>query len=115
MKRTTFLLSALLALSMLLAACQPATPAPATTAPATEAPATPPPAAPTEFPRNETLYVSGAAWGPASTWNPFQPGSLANTTGTLGFVYETLFDFDPMTGEFIPWLAESGAWTNATT
>ncbi len=69
----------------------------------------------TELPRAETLYVSGAAWGPASTWNPFQPGSLANTTGTLGFVYETLFDYDPMTGEMTPWLAQSGTWTNATT
>jgi peptide/nickel transport system substrate-binding protein len=50
---------------------------------------------PTEFPRNETIYVSGSAWGPASTWNPFQPGSLANTTGTIGFVYEFLYAFDP--------------------
>jgi len=25
------------------------------------------------YDRSETLYVSGAAWGPASTWNPFQP------------------------------------------
>ncbi len=76
-----------------------------------------PTAAPTEvtFPRNETLYVSGAAWGPASTWNPFQPGSLANTTGTLGYVYETLFDFDPQKGELIPWLAESGQWTDPST
>jgi peptide/nickel transport system substrate-binding protein len=67
------------------------------------------------FPRNETLYVSGAAWGPASTWNPFQPGSLANTTGTLGFVYETLFDFDPQTGVLTGWLAKSGTWTDPTT
>ena len=27
--------------------------------------------------RDETLYVSGSAWGPASTWNPFQTGNLA--------------------------------------
>jgi peptide/nickel transport system substrate-binding protein len=67
------------------------------------------------YERSETLYVSGAAWGPASTWNPFQPGSLANTTGTIGNVYEFLFAFDPMTGELTPWLAESGEWTDATT
>ncbi|KAA3643522.1 MAG: ABC transporter substrate-binding protein [Chloroflexi bacterium] len=67
---------------------------------------------PTEYPRNETLYVSGAAWGPASTWNPFQPGSLANTTGTIGYVYEFLYAFDPQTGELTPWLAEDGAWTD---
>jgi peptide/nickel transport system substrate-binding protein len=67
------------------------------------------------YERDETLYVSGAAWGPASTWNPFQPGSLANTTGTLGLVYETLFQFDPMSGELTPFLAESGEWTDDTT
>ncbi|MEW6239886.1 MAG: ABC transporter substrate-binding protein, partial [Chloroflexota bacterium] len=120
MKRLTIIVSVLVALSIMLAACQPA----ATQPPATEPPATEPivteppvvePAAPTEFPRGETLYVSGAAWGPASTWNPFQPGSLANTTGTIGYVYEFLFSFDPLTGEFIPWLAESGDWADATT
>lgn len=120
MKRLSLILSAMLALSMILAACQPATTYPPATEPpavepvVTEPPA-PEPAAPTEFPRSETLYVSGAAWGPASTWNPFQPGSLANTTGTIGYVYEFLFSFDPLTGEFIPWLAESGDWADATT
>lgn len=132
MKRSMLLVSILVALSLVLAACQ----APAATTPApaepTQAPAAPtePPAAPTEppaepeapvevipteFPRAETLYVSGAAWGPASTWNPFQPGSLANTTGTIGFVYEFLFNFDPQTATMIPWLAESGTWTDAAT
>ena len=83
-----------------------------TEAPATEAPAA---AEPATFDRSETLYVSGSAWGPASTWNPFQPGSLANTTGTIGFVYEFLYSFDPMTGVLSPWLAESGQWTDDTT
>ncbi|MFO7742458.1 MAG: ABC transporter substrate-binding protein [Anaerolineae bacterium] len=68
-----------------------------------------------EYERSETIYVSGAAWGPPSTWNPFQPGSLANTTGTTGNLYEFLFHFDPMTGEFIPWLAESGEWSDDKT
>jgi peptide/nickel transport system substrate-binding protein len=68
-----------------------------------------------EYARNETLYTSGAAWGPPSTWNPFQPGSLANTTGTIGNVYEFLFAFDPQTGELTPWLAESGEWSDDTT
>jgi peptide/nickel transport system substrate-binding protein len=67
------------------------------------------------YERSETLYVSGAAWGPPSTWNPFQPGTLANTTGTIGFLYEFLFHFNPLTGEFIPWLAESGDWADDTT
>jgi peptide/nickel transport system substrate-binding protein len=71
---------------------------------------TAPPAVET-YPRSETLFIGGAAWGPASTWNPFQPGSLANTTGTIGLVYEFLYSFDPMSGALTPWLAESGEWT----
>ncbi len=67
------------------------------------------------YERNETLYVSGSAWGPVSTWNPFQPGSLANATGTIGYVYEFLFAYDPMSGEMIPWLAEDGTWSDDTT
>lgn len=69
----------------------------------------------TSYARNETLYVGGAAWGPASTWNPFQPGSLANTTGTIGLVYEFLYSYDPLTGEMTPWLAESSKWTDDST
>ncbi len=69
----------------------------------------------TAYPRNETLYVSGAAWGPPNDWNPFITWSKANTTGTNGLVYETLFAFNPMTGELTPWLAESGGWTDPTT
>ncbi|MBN1428847.1 MAG: ABC transporter substrate-binding protein [Anaerolineae bacterium] len=86
---------------------------------ATEKPAEEPveevPSAPETFERSETLYVSGAAWGPPSTWNPFQPGNLANTTGTIGFVYEFLYSYDPLAGEFTPWLAENGEWTDDTT
>jgi peptide/nickel transport system substrate-binding protein len=67
------------------------------------------------YERSETLYVAGAAWGPPSTWNPFQPGNLANTTGTIGFLYEFLYAYDPLSGEMQPWLAESGEWTDDTT
>jgi len=67
------------------------------------------------YERSETLYVSGAAWGPPSTWNPFQPGSLANTTGTIGYLYEFLFAFNPLTGDLTPWLAQSGDWADDTT
>ena len=67
------------------------------------------------YDRSETLSVSGAAWGPPTTWNPFQPGNLANTTGTIGFVYEFLYSFDPQTGELTPWLAEDSEWTDDTT
>lgn len=121
MKRSIFVISILVILSMLLAACGQATEAPAEPVAPAEEPAEPgeemaePAAAEVVYDRSETLYVSGAAWGPPSTWNPFQPGSLANTTGTLGFVYETLFDYDPMSGTMTPWLAESGAWVDDNT
>jgi peptide/nickel transport system substrate-binding protein len=123
MKKSVVVVSLLVVLAMVLAACQsaPATQAPAadTAAPvtatvaATEAATAA--AAVTDLPRNETIFVSGAAWGPASTWNPFQSGNLANTSGTVGLVYETLFGFDPLSGKMIPWLAESGTWTTPTT
>ncbi|CAG0935779.1 Periplasmic dipeptide transport protein [Thermoflexales bacterium] len=132
MKRSMlFVLTALLVLSVVLSACGPSvTPAPqfvtkevvvtkeVQTVVTKEIVLTPTPvpeAAVTELNRSETLYVSGAAWGPASTWNPFQPGSLANTTGSIGFVYEFLFAFDPQTGELTPWLAESGTWKDDNT
>ncbi|MGA2111070.1 MAG: ABC transporter substrate-binding protein [Anaerolineales bacterium] len=132
MRKLLPVLSVVIALSMVLCACAPAatpTAAPATMAPAatmppaaTVAPATAAPAAtagpntsvPSNLPRNQTIFISGAAWGPASSWNPFS-GVLANTTGTVGLVYETLFGFDPLSGNMIPWLAESGTWTNPTT
>jgi peptide/nickel transport system substrate-binding protein len=138
MKRLTLVFSLLVVFSMLLGACTAtptattaptAVPAEDTAAPTAEAPsggeatvAEEPTAAPetsaeipAEFPRAETLYVSGSAWGPASTWNPFQPGSLANTTGTIGFLYEFLYSYDPQTGKLTPWLAESGEWTDGQT
>jgi peptide/nickel transport system substrate-binding protein len=67
------------------------------------------------YERKETLYVSGAAWGPPSDWNPFITWSKANTSGTVGLIYETLFMYDPQTDSYIPWLASSGKWVNANT
>jgi len=63
-----------------------------------------------QFPRGETLYISGAAWGPPSDWNPFITWSKANTSGTVGLIYEPLFFYDPLRDELIPWLAEKGTW-----
>ena len=34
----------------------------------------------------------------------------AYVPGTIGLVYETLFLYDPLTDEYIPWLATSGEW-----
>jgi len=67
------------------------------------------------YERSETFYMSGVAWGPVSDWNPFNSGTKANSTGTVGFVYETLFHYDPLSGVLVPWLAESGDWTDDTT
>jgi len=67
------------------------------------------------YPRNETLYVSGAAWGAFSDLNPFIAWSKANSTGTVGLLYESLFMYDPLTDVMVPWLAESGEWTDAVT
>lgn len=115
-------LAIVVAASLILAACAPATqapaPAPTSPPPPRPTPTSPPPVEqPTEvvFERNETLYTSGAAWGPPNDWNPFITWSKANTSGTIGLVYETLFMFDPLTGEFQPWLAKSGGWTDADT
>jgi len=117
MKRITIILSILVAFSMLLAACQP-TPGVVTEEPAIETttePTAEPEATQVTYERSETLYVSGSAWGPLNDWNPFITWSKANSTGTNGFVYETLFAFNPMTGELTPWLAESGIWSTPTT
>ena len=66
------------------------------------------------YERSETLYVSGSAWGPPNDWNPFITWSKSNTTGTIGLLYETLFMYDPLNDEFIPFLAESGEWVSET-
>jgi peptide/nickel transport system substrate-binding protein len=67
------------------------------------------------YDRTETLYVSGSAWGPPSSWNPFMTWVHSNTTGTIGLLYETLFAYDPFTGELTPWLAESAEWSDPNT
>lgn len=61
-----------------------------------------------QYPRNETLYTSGNAWGPPNTWNPIVPG---HATGTVGFVYEPLFILNPESLKLEPWLAEKGEWS----
>ncbi|GHD17954.1 ABC transporter substrate-binding protein [Nocardiopsis kunsanensis] len=61
------------------------------------------------YPRDETLYTTGTAWGPPVNWNPLMPGLFA--VGTKGLVYESLFHYDPEENEYEPWLAESDEWT----
>jgi peptide/nickel transport system substrate-binding protein len=65
----------------------------------------------TSYPRAETIYTSGKQWGAPSTWNPLDPNAAM---GVVGLQYETLFLYDPLADEFIPWLAESADWTSPT-
>jgi peptide/nickel transport system substrate-binding protein len=65
------------------------------------------------YERSETLYTTGTAWAPPSDWNPVTNWNYA--TGVIGLLYETLFLYDPLANEMIPWLAESGEWVDADT
>ena len=67
------------------------------------------------FPRNETLYTSGSAYGPPVNWNPLDTGAFA--TGTQGLIYEPLYLYDPVKGSYVPWLAtgdEGSGWKGNT-
>lgn len=117
MKRVSLLLVSLLAIATLvLTACQPQTVTVTVvqtvpvkeTVPVVVTP-TPGPS-PVVYPRNETLYTSGKQWGPPTSWNPLSGGDIA--MGVVGLCHETLFIYDPLKNEFIPWLAESGKWVS---
>ncbi|SHE35447.1 peptide/nickel transport system substrate-binding protein [Thermoanaerobacter uzonensis DSM 18761] len=71
---------------------------------------TPQPSEEKVYQRNETLYYGGAMWGPPSNWNPLVPGNVV--AGVVGLIYETLFNYDPVKNDLIPWLAEKGEWTS---
>ena len=55
------------------------------------------------FPRNETLYTSGTSYAPPTIWNPLDTGNFA--TGAQGLIYEPLYLYDPVKGQYDPWLA----------
>jgi len=57
--------------------------------------------------------MGGGLWAPPSNWNPFTPWNAV--TGTIGLVYETLFSYNPITGEREPWLAKEGKWIDDKT
>jgi len=119
-KSLLMIVSLLIVVAMVLPACAPtvAPPPEATTPPPPPEATTPPPPAATEEPtvvvyeRSETLYTAGKQWGPPTNFNPIMTWAYA--MGTVNFCYETLFLYDPLADEFIPWLAESGEWTSDT-
>jgi peptide/nickel transport system substrate-binding protein len=73
----------------------------------------PEPSAGGGLPRDKTLYTSGTATAPPTNFNPLDLAK--DYTGSQGLLYEPLFLFDPVRGQFVPWLATSGGWAGPTT
>ncbi|OQY10959.1 MAG: peptide ABC transporter substrate-binding protein [Marinitoga sp. 4572_148] len=65
-----------------------------------------------QLPREETVYVTGALWGPATTWNLF---AAQSTWGTDQFLYVPLYHYNIQKDAWLPWLAESYEFINPTT
>ena len=61
-----------------------------------------------KYERSETLVYGGGLWTSPTNWNPLTPWE--EVTGTSGLVYERLFHYYPLEGEYQPWLAENGEW-----
>lgn len=74
------------------------------------------------LPRSETLYIAGFQWGPVTHFNPLAPnppwplGANGNPDqqGT-GFLYETLFLYNVVTGEYEPLLGRTMNWVDPYT
>ena len=62
--------------------------------------------------REETVYMSGAQYGPAGHCNPIARFDLMNGDE---LIYESLFWWNRYTGDLEPWLAESYEWTDPCT
>lgn len=119
MKRLTILLSGLLILTFLLAACgAPAAPAPAeeaaeTTDSGSEAPAAEA-LADGEVPRNRTMVVADMSpYGPPEMWSPYNLGGTHQQG--VAFFHEPLVYADMLNGHQYPWLAESWEYNEEAT
>jgi len=55
------------------------------------------------IPREETVYIAGALWGPATTWNLYAPQS---TWGTDQFLFVSAFQYDLGRDAWIPFIAQ---------
>ncbi len=61
-----------------------------------------------DYPRNETLYVGGFQNGAPVSFNPLSDWPVSwPVTGGVNLVYETLFNFNTLTGELEPLIGES--------
>lgn len=74
------------------------------------------------LPRNETLYIAGHHWGPVSHFNPLAAspawpvsGDASTAPAAGGYLYETMFLYDIVKGQFDPLLGRSFSWVDATT
>lgn len=54
-------------------------------------------------PREETVYIAGALWGPATTWNLY---AAQSTWGTDQFLFVPAFQYDLGRDAWIPFIAE---------
>lgn len=139
MKRKIFLVSLIVALSLILGACAPAAEPPAVEEPVAEEPVVEEPvveepvveepeeeepaaagvdvdiaAVAAALPRNETLYIAGLQWSPVVGWNPYS----SNNNNAMGFaaganarvpIFETPYMYNMIDGEQYPLLAD-GDW-----
>jgi peptide/nickel transport system substrate-binding protein len=55
--------------------------------------------------RNETLYIAGHQWGPATTFNPLAADPAWPADPPFVHLWETLYTFNSLTGEIEPLLA----------
>ena len=73
------------------------------------------------LPREETLYFAGQQWGAVNSWNIVgtnQNNAMAIAGGAGGYrttMFETLFMFNPLTGEKTGLLADSYEWNEDLT
>ena len=67
--------------------------------------------------RNNTLFIGGFQWGPATNFNPLGANSAWPNQAQTGYnhIYETLFAYDSLSGDIKPWLAQSISYPDQTT
>jgi peptide/nickel transport system substrate-binding protein len=66
--------------------------------------------------RNNSLFIGGFQWGPATNFNPLGSNSAWPNQAQTGFnyIYETLFAFDNLSGDIKPWLGKSISYPDQT-